>query len=204
VSLFDRLASTNLTRLVFEIQKSDEEKPSAARLALVRQEVARVRSEIGGQLQDAQSEASRLRDLLGSADVIALNGGNPDFLKFVLMALVGELTAEWTARVEQGLAVFLARSAGAMVGGRDISLTKEPNPLLLEYLVGESGALHQGLGLAGTCTIRPHYDPSWDVAVALARQMQIHMGSRASAAKSRVVLVPDDEALQAIFLLISS
>ena len=115
-----------------------------------------------------------------------------------------------------------------MVGGRDISLTKEPNPLLLEYLVGESGALHQGLGLAGTCaispdllrpplishdlrlglagtcTIRPHYDPSWDVAVALARQMQIHMGSRASAAKSRVVLVPDDEALQAIFLLISS
>ena len=83
ISLFDRLSSTNLTRMIFDIQKSREEAPNEALLARVQAEMRRVRAEIDAQLEDKQTEASRLMALLEQADVIALNGGNPDFLKHV-------------------------------------------------------------------------------------------------------------------------
>lgn len=242
VSLFDRLASADLIRLVFEIQKSDEERPNTTRVQDVQREVRRVQEQIAQELHEPQSEAARLSALFGEADVVALNGGNPDFLKFVLMELVKPITEVWKHQVATGRTVFLGRSAGssgcrmleqrplltaactaaplhrlrdehaclgprmraprrapsacAVVGGRDISLTKEPNPLLLEYLMPDTGALHQGLGLAGECTIRPHYEPSWDVAVALAaRQLEVFRGTPSGV---KVVRVPDDEALQCI------
>ena len=111
------------------------------------------------------------------------------------MELTGRLTAVWRTRVEQGRLVFLGRSAGSMVGGRDISLTSEPNPLLLEYLLPDTGALHRGLELAGDCTIRPHYASSaWDVVVALSMQM----AERRGYASVNVVRVPNEEALQCI------
>ena len=194
ISLFDRLSSANLTRFVFAIQKSKEDAPNPERINLVQREISRLRAEIGEQLEDPRSEASRLLDLLQTADVVALNGGNPDFLKFVLTEFAQVFTNNWTRQVELGQTIFLGRSAGSMVGGYDISLTSEPNPLLLEYLLPDTGALHRGLGLAGRCTIRPHYGEHWDVVVALARQMQSHTGGRLPHAE--VVRVGNEEAMQ--------
>merc|ERR1711933_145323 len=51
------------------------------------------------------------------------------------------------------------RSAGAMVAGADATLTIEIDPNLWAAM----GFLHQGLGLVGTYTIRPHYTrDTWD------------------------------------------
>ena len=57
------------------------------------------------------------------------------------------------------------------MAGMDISLTDEPNPLLLDYLLPSSSFIHHGLALAGSCTLRPHYESAnsaqFDLAVAL-------------------------------------
>lgn len=200
LSLFDRLASAELTQMVFEIQKSSDERPDAARLVAVHEEIARTKRRIEEELADPNSGASGLMALIARADVIALNGGNPDFLKFVLMELAAPFTRAWTERVRAGRMVFLGRSAGAMVGGRDISLTSEPNPLLLDYLLPSEAVVHAGLGLAGECSFRPHYSEQWDLVVALARQQErtLRPGGGDAGAAAKVVRLPNEEALQCI------
>ena len=78
------------------------QRPDAARLVAVHEEIARTKRRIEEQLADPSSEASGLMALIARADVIALNGGNPDFLKFVLMELAAPFTRAWTERVRAG------------------------------------------------------------------------------------------------------
>ena len=76
-----------------------------------------------------------------------------------------------------------------MVAGKDISLTFEPNPMLLDYLLPTSNITdyHEGLALAGECSIRPHYSAEYDIYVSLLSQLRHD--------QVRIVRLPDSEAL---------
>lgn len=186
ISIFDRLASLNLTKIAFRVQKTTMDDRDQLLADVINQEIVAAKAEIDRQLsQEDRSEAGDLRRLFEEASVICLNGGNPDFLKFVLMELAAPLTKTWLHRVQQGKTIFLGRSAGSMVGGADIGLTSEPNPLLLEYLLPRAHGLHHGLQLVGSCSIRPHYSPQWDLVSALFQALRSEL----------VVRVGNDEAL---------
>lgn len=106
--------------------------------------------------------AVQVDTLLDGVDIIAVNGGDPDFVTFALTKLVPGLNEAIRARVEAGSLVFMGRSAGAMAGGADVGLSTEPPPSLSISLLGCSS---KGLELAGNCAIRPHYSQeSWDKA----------------------------------------
>eukprot|EP00930_Biecheleria_cincta_P039030 TRINITY_DN2683_c0_g1_i1.p1 TRINITY_DN2683_c0_g1~~TRINITY_DN2683_c0_g1_i1.p1 ORF type:complete len:566 (-),score=90.30 TRINITY_DN2683_c0_g1_i1:85-1782(-) len=101
-----------------------------------------------------------LVDLFESVDVIGVSGGSPDFLKFA-MSLSPYVKEHITTAVGEGRIVYTARSAGAMVGSVDSALTTEMKPRLWEHL----GITRHGLGLVGSCAIRPHYNAdTWDKA----------------------------------------
>jgi len=101
-----------------------------------------------------------LVELFESVDVIAVSGGSPDFLKFAMS--LSPYVKEYVAKaVGEGRIVYTGRSAGAMVAGVDSALTTEMMPRLWEHL----GITRHGLGLAGSCAIRPHYNAhTWDKA----------------------------------------
>ena len=67
ISLFDRLASDDLIRMVFTIQKSQDEVPDPALLLLVHHEIDRVRTEIAHELSNPSSRASDLVRLIEKA-----------------------------------------------------------------------------------------------------------------------------------------
>ncbi|CAJ1430741.1 unnamed protein product [Effrenium voratum] len=145
VSILDLCASQEEAKALFQLQ-SQNIKPSTPI----------------GPISDAHPCISKFRALLDDTDVIFANGGNPDLYGFVLTRFapqVGQLIKE---RVQDGSLLYMGRSAGAMAASQDFASTYEPNPLLLETLLhGDSS----GLGLAGQCSLRPHYkNLLWNIA----------------------------------------
>jgi len=146
ISIFDLLASDEMKEAIFKLQ-------SQGKVVL---------SQPLPKASTSSAAAKRFLELLNSTDVIAVNGGNPDFVKYVFTVFAGELMEKVKARIEEGSLVYLGRSAGAMIGSADVGLTYEPDPVLLDHLNnGKTG----GLALAGWCAIRPHYkdDMMWDI-----------------------------------------
>eukprot|EP00931_Biecheleriopsis_adriatica_P087635 TRINITY_DN62067_c0_g1_i1.p1 TRINITY_DN62067_c0_g1~~TRINITY_DN62067_c0_g1_i1.p1 ORF type:complete len:543 (+),score=105.86 TRINITY_DN62067_c0_g1_i1:88-1716(+) len=106
-------------------------------------------------------------ELLESVDVVVVSGGSPDFLTYAMM-LCDYLKERLRTRVRDGKTIFMGRSAGAMIGGKDSELTTEMLPKMWETL----GISRHGLGIAGDCTIRPHYTKTtWDRASAMYEQI---------------------------------
>lgn len=112
------------------------------------------------------------RKLLDGVDLVAVNGGNSDYVTFALTKLAPQLGNMIFDRVNSGHLVYMGRSAGAMVGGRDVGVTLEPTATVSDNLLGckatsATSTSHeknmQGLGLIGVCSIRPHYtQDKWD------------------------------------------
>jgi hypothetical protein len=101
-----------------------------------------------------------LVELFNSVDVIGVSGGSPDFLEFA-MSISPFVKEHIRKEVGEGRIVYTGRSAGAMVAGVDSALTTEMIPRLWEHL----GVNRHGLGLVGSCAIRPHYNAkTWDKA----------------------------------------
>mmetsp|Transcript_5124 Transcript_5124/g.14268 ORF Transcript_5124/g.14268 Transcript_5124/m.14268 type:complete len:415 (-) Transcript_5124:73-1317(-) len=113
--------------------------------------------------KNVQRDAAR--QVLTSADVIIVNGGNTDFGSFILQQFAPDLMAPVWRRVAEGSVIFLGDSAGSILGSADIGLTFESGPVLLGVLMnGET----RGLGLTGKCAIRPHdKGDTWDLASAV-------------------------------------
>lgn len=107
--------------------------------------------------------------LIANSSVLAVNGGNADFVDFVLTKYIQELSNLIKERVTSGSMMYVGRSAGAMAGGADIGLSVEARPSLTDNLLQceENGNLKNlnGLRLAQVCAIRPHYkQEAWDIA----------------------------------------
>jgi len=105
--------------------------------------------------------AEEFKALLQEADILLVNGGNPDLGSYALEVFGAPLAAKILAKVRAGSLVYVGRSAGSMLASADEGLTFEPNPLLMDLLLSNRTA---GLGLAGACAIRPHYTQLWDQA----------------------------------------
>lgn len=152
VSLFDRLAGDDLKRMVFELQTRTLPLDKTFQTAL--------RRLLKGHLQNRPQPLADCLALLESADILVVNGGNPDFVNFVLREFAIAFTERMVARVRNGSLVYLGRSAGAMVGSADAGVTFEPSPNLLAALLHKDT---KGLGLVGRCAIRPHFKLLWDL-----------------------------------------
>jgi len=168
-SIFDRLATDSLKTAVFRLQTAG----------------AAPAAELGQRADGASTAFAEARELLRSADILVLNGGNPDFLNYVLMHFASPLGALIKERVKAGSLVLGGRSAGPMVVAADWGLSYEAAPGLLRELGGMST---RGLGLAGKCAVRPHYTPDWLLASMAYEKLR----------SLTVVLLPDGEGLQCL------
>mmetsp|Transcript_86525 Transcript_86525/g.277789 ORF Transcript_86525/g.277789 Transcript_86525/m.277789 type:complete len:252 (+) Transcript_86525:204-959(+) len=147
LSLWDVLAPKDFKTSIFELEAENHKVAS--------QNKASSRNV----LSDATSQ------LLTSADIIIVNGGNPDFGSFILKRFAPDLMAPVLRRVAEGSVIYVGQSAGSMLGSADSGLTFESDPLMLGVLMkGET----RGLGLTGMCAIRPHdKGDTWDLASAV-------------------------------------
>jgi len=103
----------------------------------------------------------KFKAMLGQASIVFANGGNPDFLGYVLKRFAPELGQAIADRVQSGSILYQGRSAGAMAASRDFAMTYEPSPLLAEILLDGDTA---GLSLAGKCSLRPHASQNlWNI-----------------------------------------
>lgn len=143
LSIFDQLADDELKTTLFEVATGGSNaslKDRTADLTIGR--------------------AAAVLETLRSADIIFADGGNPDFGNYVYGHFARHLLAPTLRRLANGAAVFIGQSAGSMDASADSGLTYEPTPALLDQLLdGDS----TGLGLAGRCAIRPHFNPTWDL-----------------------------------------
>lgn len=148
LSIWDRLSDVASKRYAFQVQVHGDLDESLGALPHDKQAV-----------EDVQAQ-------LQEADVIVANGGNPDFLNFVLGVFAPQLAEQIRDRVLAGEVVFVGQSAGSMVGAADVGLTYEPKPALLQELL--HGQTSSVLSLAGRCAIRPHVTgDQWDLVSAL-------------------------------------
>mmetsp|Transcript_51326 Transcript_51326/g.164332 ORF Transcript_51326/g.164332 Transcript_51326/m.164332 type:complete len:400 (+) Transcript_51326:1154-2353(+) len=169
LSLFDRLAPEDLKRTVLQLQT--EGGPSTPEVR---------------QVADPDSAAfAEASAALRSADIVVLNGGNPDFLDFVLTRFAKALGDVLSARARAGSLVLVGRSAGSMVAAADVGLTYEPSLPLLEQLLQRSTT---GMALAGSCSIRPHYGEKWQLAAMVYGKLR----------SLNVVLMPNSEGLRCL------
>jgi len=169
LSLFDKLAPDELKRTVLQLQTEGGPATPAAQ-----------------QAADPNSAAfAEASSALKAADIVVLNGGNPDFLAFVLTRFAKPLGDILRARAKAGSLVLLGRSAGSMVPAADVGLSFEPSPPLLEQLLHGSTA---GMGLAGSCSVRPHYREQWLLAAMVYGKLR----------SLNVVLMPNGEGLQCL------
>lgn len=181
---FDADAFTHVS--IFDLCATDVQKASAF-LAQSGKGGSSALSDLASASLDPHGQCSdKLRGLLYGADVLAVNGGNPDWLAFEYHKLAPFFSAMIIDRLENGSLIYLGRSAGSMVAGSDFGLAFEPNPVFLGLLGNET----RGLQLAGTCAIRPHYTPKWDLAS--------NVYEKASHGRVHIVLVPDGEGLACI------
>jgi len=149
ISLWDRLAGDSLKRDVFEIQVNNAAPEGVSEAKADRQ----------------SAEGLALLDLLSAADIIIVNGGNPDFVKYVLKQFAHEIMAAAIGKLHAGSLVYMGESAGSMVGSADVGLTYENTPNLYDKLLQADTS---GLALAGNCAIRPHdHGEIWDLASAV-------------------------------------
>lgn len=94
-----------------------------------------------------------LRTLINEADVIALSGGNPDLIAFVLRTFAN-LADMLTRKLHRGKAVLLGRSAGGMVIGANGMFSYEPTPDMFQSVLFNCSS---SLGLLPKCIIKPHF-----------------------------------------------
>jgi len=96
---------------------------------------------------------SALERLIEEADVFAMCGGNPDLGAFVMRAFPGvaELLKK---KLEGGRAVYMGRSAGAMVAGSNSAFSYEPTPEMLRSVLSADPT---GLRLLPECIVKPHF-----------------------------------------------
>eukprot|EP00401_Gymnodinium_catenatum_P042052 CAMPEP_0117606558 /NCGR_PEP_ID=MMETSP0784-20121206/79773_1 /TAXON_ID=39447 /ORGANISM="" /LENGTH=435 /DNA_ID=CAMNT_0005409641 /DNA_START=21 /DNA_END=1329 /DNA_ORIENTATION=+ len=170
ISLWDQLADTELKEAVFQV---------------------RVGAEAPAWVHDAKANrggaaAVALAQLLRSADVLVVNGGSVDFIKYVLTKFAVDVMEPAVVSAREGSLVYFGESAGSMVASADIGLTIEGPPHIFEKLLHINTT---GIGLSGRCAIRPHdYGRLWDLSSATYGVMKgIH-----------VVRLADQEALRCI------
>jgi len=138
VSLFDQLASNAVKEAVLNLSVQGLA-PNSSTISEV--EVTR-------------TDAADMLSLLGAADVMIVNGGSPDFAKFVFMHFASAVLQPAIHKIKAGRMIYLGQSAGAMIGAADIGLTyASPNPNIFKMLLSKDS---RGLRLAGNCAIRPH------------------------------------------------
>lgn len=147
VNIFDTLASREFKEDVFRMVATG--KPIS-------------RSKNSTQATATEPEVEELKGLFDAADLVVVNGGNPDFAAFVLGIFANDIVDRAISRVRTGSAIYVGESAGSMAGSADIGLTYETKGNILSHLLRGSTA---GLRIAGKCAIRPHdHDSKWDIA----------------------------------------
>lgn len=107
--------------------------------------------------------ADRIRELVSKADIIAVNGGDPA-VALLAMRTSPVFTEAVMKRIQGGDAVFVGRSAGAMLAGADAGLTHEISAHVRTSLLGEDTTglkLIPGSG-SGKGAVRPHYKSDWN------------------------------------------
>jgi len=137
VSLFDQLASNAFKEAVLNLSVQGLAPNSSA---MSKMEVTR-------------KDAAAMLNLLGTADIMIVNGGDPDFAKFVFMQFASVVLQPAIHKIKSGHMIYLGQSAGAMIGAADIGLSYDQNPHIFKMLLGKDS---RGLRLAGNCAIRPH------------------------------------------------
>jgi len=137
VSIWDQLANDASKEALFNLVTRGSEHDHSA----------------NGKLDVTTKEAAAMLSLLGTADILIVNGGDPDFAKLVLVHFASVVLQPAIQKIKAGHMVYLGESAGSMVGAADIGLTYESNPNVFKKLLGEDT---RGLKLAGNCAIRPH------------------------------------------------
>lgn len=143
LSIFDQLADDELKTSLFEVATGGSNASLKDRTVDL-----------------TNSRAGAVLDTLRSADIIFANGGNPDFGNYVYGHFARHLLAPTLSRLADGAAVFVGQSAGSMDASADAGLTYETTPALLHHLLDDDSI---GLGLAGRCAIRPHFNAAWDL-----------------------------------------
>ena len=119
-----------------------------------------------GNLEADEVCISKLVKELSSADVVVMGDGNADFLSFVYRKFAPSLGKALVQRVSSG-GIFLGLGAGStFAGSSTMAAGSTSNKILTTLLKGDMA----GLGMAGTCAVRPHFNPDlkwWDMTSAL-------------------------------------
>eukprot|EP00928_Gymnodinium_smaydae_P029415 TRINITY_DN22163_c0_g1_i1.p1 TRINITY_DN22163_c0_g1~~TRINITY_DN22163_c0_g1_i1.p1 ORF type:complete len:455 (-),score=53.54 TRINITY_DN22163_c0_g1_i1:240-1604(-) len=152
-----------LTRLLDELaapQKSSEPKLSskdALPKGIPQDEINQVLDAAKKKASDAFPE---LQKRIDAADILAFDGGNPD-VHALGIGLFGEPLKKILRDKAAAGTVFIGRSAGAMILTSAI-VTYEPQPAIHNHLLyPDIWPTMEGLGLVGTCAIRPHWAEKW-------------------------------------------
>lgn len=125
-------------------------------------------------------------ELLENANVLAFNGGNPDFLFWAIRSHP-DFLKKMTRQIEHGRTILVGRSAGSMLAGWDVTMSVEEGSRFLFKCGPDGRASDDALRLLGKCTVRPHYSQErWDVAATMHERSSLR----------RVVRIPNGEAMQ--------
>jgi len=107
--------------------------------------------------------AESIRELVSRVNIIAINGGDPA-VALLAMRTSPVFTKAVIERIQNGDAVFVGRSAGAMLAGADAGLTNEMPKHVRKSLLDDNTVglqLIPGSG-GGKGAVRPHYSTHWD------------------------------------------
>ncbi|CAE7481001.1 unnamed protein product [Symbiodinium natans] len=110
---------------------------------------------------------SKLVGELASADVVVMGDGNADFLSFVYKKFAPSLGQALVDRVTSGNSVFLGLGGGSTFASASTMAAGSTGSKILKTLLQDN---MEGLGLAGSCAVRPGFNPSvawWDMTSAL-------------------------------------
>eukprot|EP00931_Biecheleriopsis_adriatica_P050539 TRINITY_DN29268_c0_g2_i1.p1 TRINITY_DN29268_c0_g2~~TRINITY_DN29268_c0_g2_i1.p1 ORF type:complete len:484 (+),score=106.88 TRINITY_DN29268_c0_g2_i1:89-1540(+) len=116
----------------------------------------------GLQADASSAAAADFVELAEKADLLILNGGNPDLSAYIYGKFAAPIIDAAFSRLLDGEMVLMGRSSGSMVSSADVGLSYEPNPLLLDVLLGNRT---EGLSFTPDCAHRPHFKDSWDVPI---------------------------------------
>ena len=144
VSAFDRCATEAQKKALFELETAG----ATPKLPLHADEAC----------------ISELMTQLAWADLVVMGDGNVDFLSFTYKKFAPSLGEALVRHVNSG-GIFLGLGAGSTFASATTMAANSDSKILTTLLQGDMA----GLGLVGSCAVRPHFnsDLQWDMALAL-------------------------------------